>query len=162
MVKIAIVLIVGFLLLWIIRRILSRPKNIVRAALDDETLNSAKSQARETVHLLLAALASPQTNQTDVTVKKEFQLPDKSSEHLWLNNLTYDGNLIHGEVANEPAHLESVNIGDKTSVSPKDISDWKFLEDNVLVGGYTIRVFYDRMDDKQKAQFLSEVDFNIE
>lgn len=162
MMKTIVGIAIGILLLWFFWRILSRPGNVVGAAADDEALNAAKSEARETVETFLSVLRSPQPNQTDLTVKKSFPLPENASEHLWINNLTYDGTLIHGHIANDPIHLESVKIGDKVSVSPKEVTDWKYLEHGKLVGGYTIRIFYDRMDNKQKKQFLDSLGFKIE
>jgi uncharacterized protein YegJ (DUF2314 family) len=42
-----------------------------------------------------------------------------------------------------------------------EISDWKFIDGKRLVGGYTIRYFYERMSPKEREDFLKEAGFDL-
>ena len=57
---------------------------------------------------------------------------------------------------------EAVKFGQTVSVKLNEISDWKYLDDKRLIGGYTIRYFYDRMSQDEKKIFLQEAGFAIE
>lgn len=56
----------------------------------------------------------------------------------------------------------SVTFGDQVEVLPSKISDWMIVEDNKLIGGYTIRVLRDEMSDDKKKEFDQSVPFTIE
>jgi uncharacterized protein YegJ (DUF2314 family) len=53
-------------------------------------------------------------------------------------------------------------MGQKVSVEPAKISDWMFVEDRKLVGGYTIRVLRDSVPASERAEFDKSVPFVIE
>jgi len=42
------------------------------------------------------------------------------------------------------------------------ISDWLYLEDDLLVGGFTLRVIRDRMSPVERMQFDASVPFRVE
>ena len=41
------------------------------------------------------------------------------------------------------------------------MTDWKYVQHDVLVGGYTVRVLRDRMDDAARRELDSQLDFRI-
>ena len=59
---------------------------------------------------------------------------------------------------NEPVYNTFVQYGDTVTIDKNLISDWMYTEksSNLTYGGYTIRVFIDRMGDDEKAGFLQE------
>ena len=62
----------------------------------------------------------------------------------------------------KPLDVKTVTFGDQTEVLPSKISDWMIVEDNKLIGGYTIRVLRDRMPDDKKKEFDQNIPFIIE
>ena len=55
-----------------------------------------------------------------------------------------------------------MKIGDRHSVNPDEITDWSYVENGKLVGGYTIRVLFAEMSNDEKQQFEKQADFKIE
>ena len=54
-----------------------------------------------------------------------------------------------------------IKIGQKVSLNISEISDWKYIDGKKLVGGYTIRYFYERMSPKEREDFLKEAGFDL-
>jgi uncharacterized protein YegJ (DUF2314 family) len=52
-------------------------------------------------------------------------------------------------------------MGDRVSVNPNEISDWAFVENGRLVGGYTIRVLYTELSPEGRQALEKEARFHI-
>jgi uncharacterized protein YegJ (DUF2314 family) len=81
---------------------------------------------------------------------------------MWLTSVTFDGRKFHGTVNNDPEMVSNVKIGDKVSVESSKISDWMFVENGKLVGGYTLRVLRDSLSASERADFDKSVPFTID
>ena len=53
-------------------------------------------------------------------------------------------------------------MGDRVSVNPNEITDWAFVENGRLVGGYTIRVLYSELSPERRKALEAEARFRIE
>ena len=53
-------------------------------------------------------------------------------------------------------------VGDELHAPVDQISDWMYVEDGKLVGGYTLRVVRDSLTEEQQAAFDSNLPFKIE
>lgn len=51
--------------------------------------------------------------------------------------------------------------GQVVTVYPKEISDWLYIDNGNLVGGYTVRVHYNELSPKEKQEFDREANFKI-
>ena len=51
--------------------------------------------------------------------------------------------------------------GDRVSVNPDEISDWAYLQNGRLVGGYTIRALYAQLPRDRQKELQNEVTFPI-
>ena len=60
-------------------------------------------------------------------------------EHMWLNNLAFDGDTISGVLINDPDELTTVQNGDFVSVPWTRITDWLFYCEGRSYGGFTIQ-----------------------
>jgi uncharacterized protein YegJ (DUF2314 family) len=58
--------------------------------------------------------------------------------------------------------VSNVKIGDQATVDPESISDWMFVDNGKLVGGYTVRVLRDAMSAAEREEFDKSVPFKIE
>jgi uncharacterized protein YegJ (DUF2314 family) len=134
---------------------------VIPVADDDPKMNAAIEKARSTVNTFIAALNSPKAGQTSFTVKKAFS-DGKHTEHMWLSPVTYDGTTFQGVVNNDADMVSNVKIGQKASVGPKEISDWMYVENGKLVGGYTVRVLREAMPANERAEFDKSMPFTIE
>lgn len=133
----------------------------VRAQDDDKAMHQAVHQAQRTLGKFMAALASPQPGQTGFAVKKRC-IEGNKCEHIWLSELKFDGRLLRGKIDNRPIEMKSLRVGQKVAVRPEEISDWMYVENGKLVGGYTVRAFYRKLPADQKRQFAQNVGFRVE
>jgi uncharacterized protein YegJ (DUF2314 family) len=128
---------------------------------EDAAMNSAMEKARASVDTFIAALQSGKAVQSHFAIKKKFS-DGKHTEHIWLLPVTFDGTRFEGVVNNVPADLTGVAIGQNVMVEPNQISDWMYLENGKLMGGYTIRVLRDRMSPAERKEFDRRGGFVVE
>jgi uncharacterized protein YegJ (DUF2314 family) len=124
-------------------------------------MHQAVKEARKTVGKFIAALEHPAAGQQDFEVKKPF-IQGNQVEHIWLSDVRFVGNLFQGRIDNQPRKIVGLKIGETASVKPNEISDWLFVDNGKLVGGYTVRVHYNELSPQQKQDFDRRADFRIE
>jgi uncharacterized protein YegJ (DUF2314 family) len=73
-------------------------------------------------------------------------------EHMWINNLNFDGEIITGELANEPHQLTNITKGDKVSRKLNEISDWMISIQEQTYGGFTIHAMRSTMSEQAREQ----------
>ena len=126
----------------------------------DQAMRTAVHTARKTVGTFITALQKPSATQRDFEVKKRF-IQGAEVEHIWLSDVTFSGNRFHGRVDNHPVKITGVKMGDRVSVNPNEISDWAYVDNGILVGGYTIRVLYKELSPERKKELENESRFHI-
>jgi len=126
----------------------------------NHAMKKAVRQARRTVGAFIQALQHPAAGQSDFEVKKPFRQGDVV-EHMWLSDVWFSGNRFHGYVDNMPRKVKGLKMGDRVSVNPTEISDWAFVQNGQLVGGYTIRVLYAELSPEGRQQLEKEARFHI-
>jgi uncharacterized protein YegJ (DUF2314 family) len=127
---------------------------------DHAAMHRAVSEARKTVKRFIIALKHPAPGQIDFEVKKPF-IQGNEVEHIWLSNVEFVGNRFQGRVDNEPRKIRGLKLGQLVSVNPDEISDWLYVDNGRLVGGYTVRVHYNELSPEQKQKFDREADFKM-
>jgi uncharacterized protein YegJ (DUF2314 family) len=125
--------------------------DLVRVKDDDGAMNSAMTNARQTLPSFLQALKDPKPNQKGFTIKRGFE-EGGPKEHIWVAEVTYDGKVFHGKLANVPVDIKRLKLGDPVTVTPDELSDWMYMEDGKIVGGYTVRVLYGRASPAEKKE----------
>lgn len=134
---------------------------VVQVDENDAAMNAAITKARATVNQFSQALNRPKPNQRGFSVKKAFNQSGKI-EHMWLNDVEFDGKQFVGFLANDPRSVRNLKRGDRVTAAPNEISDWMYIENNRLMGGYTIRVLRDKLSTKERADFDRSMDFKID
>lgn len=124
-------------------------------------MNDAVSQARSTFGFFIKANKNRQKNQSFFAVKYPFDF-ENGKEHLWLVDIATDSNRFFGTVNNDPELTKKVKCDQRIEFNPDSISDWKFVQGNTLVGGYTIKVIYNKLPENEKDQFEKDCGFKIE
>lgn len=127
----------------------------------DKTMDEAVHEAQRTLGKFTAALTSPKADQKGFAVKKRCTKGDKC-EHLWLSGVRFDGRDLRGKVDNSPVELKTPRLGEEVTVQPEEITDWMYVENGRLVGGYTLRVYYSRLSAADKKQFSKTIGFILE
>jgi uncharacterized protein YegJ (DUF2314 family) len=121
----------------------------------------AVKEARKTVEKFITALEHPGPGQQDFEVKKPF-IQGNQVEHIWLSDVRFIGKRFQGRIDNQPRKIGGLKVGQIVSVSPRDISDWLYIDNGKLVGGYTVRVHYNELSPQQKQEFDRQANFKIE
>ncbi len=81
---------------------------------------------------------------------------------MWIAQVTLEKGAYRGIVNNEAHITREVNYGDTVIVRKDEITDWMYLEANVLRGGFTIRTIRDRLTKEEKEQLDRESGFIID
>ena len=127
----------------------------------DKAMAGAVDHARQTLGFFVAALKAQRPDTRDYEIKSTFVDGDQV-EHIWIGEVSWDGKLFHGRINNKPLAVHNVRLGQRITLEPRKVSDWMFLKDGKLMGGYTTRVLYARLSPEQKAEFAKEANFTIE
>jgi uncharacterized protein YegJ (DUF2314 family) len=129
----------------------------------DAEMEAAFRQARDSLDSFIQKIGTTYPDRTLIAVKVRFVLPEDSSQDIWVDQITYedqDGS-FHGVMGDDIPTLK-LSVDDKITIDRKDIVDWMIVEDGKLIGGYTIRLAYERMTPAQKKRFLETVNYSIE
>lgn len=80
---------------------------------------------------------------------------------MWIEVTEENNGTLSGIVDNDAEETREVKNGQKVTLSISEISDWKYVDGKKLIGGYTIRYFYDKMTPKEKEEFIKETGFEM-
>ena len=127
----------------------------------DVEMEAAFQQARDTLDSFIQKIGTSHPDRTLVALKVRFVLPDGSSQDMWVDGITYQDGSFYGIMGDDIPSLK-LSIDDKITIARKDIVDWMIVEDGKLIGGYTIRLAFQRMSPQQKERFLETVHYSIE
>jgi uncharacterized protein YegJ (DUF2314 family) len=131
---------------------------VVHIDQDDPAMNDAIAQARTTLPAFVATLRDPRPGHRDFSIKAFFP---EIGEHIWVAELTHAEGAFSGTLGNEPVGPTTLRLGDRVSISEALVTDWKYIQHDVLVGGYSIRVLRSRMDDESRKALDAQLDFRI-
>ena len=124
-------------------------------------MNAAIETARSTVSTFVEALDHRGASRSNLSLKLGIRGKDEA-EHFWLSDVEHSDGKFSGKIANTPEFVNTVKLGQKMSVSAKQISDWMFIENGVLRGNFTMRVMRDRLSPEERSKFDSQLGFRIE
>ncbi|MCL1926486.1 MAG: DUF2314 domain-containing protein [Syntrophorhabdaceae bacterium] len=100
---------------------------------------------------------------TVACVKIAFTQEAKEVEHMWINEIIFDGNNVMGVLVNQPNELTNISCGDFVNVPLNQISDWLFaIPQNPkdcssapnprAYGGFTIQVMRSEMTKQERKE----------
>jgi uncharacterized protein YegJ (DUF2314 family) len=117
--------------------------DFIPVAGDDPEMVAAMRKGRDTVSEFVNALLGPPAGSADFAIKKGFPA-GKREEFIWVTDvkLTRDG--FRGVIGNAPVWVEDLQVGDTVAVRRDEVVDWMYVRNNQLVGGFTVRVLFNR------------------
>jgi uncharacterized protein YegJ (DUF2314 family) len=127
----------------------------------NESMNQAMVEARNTVQTFIDNLNQPKENQRDFSLKVRFEEGDKV-EHMWLMEIKYNQGKFVGKLNNDPVDMKKVKFGDEVEVGLDRVSDWVFIEDGKMKGGYTTKVLLREMSEEERKRTLESLDYAVE
>lgn len=73
-------------------------------------------------------------------------------EHMWVDQIYFDGYVIVGFLANQPNELQNINQGDSVEINLNEtLTDWLMFSCGVVYGGFSIHEMRAQMDDEERA-----------
>ena len=136
-------------------------QHAARVADHNPLMNEAMATARQTVHEFVDALNSPQNGQSEFRVKKAF-IDGEEVEHIWLDNVTKNGQDFRGYVSRRPEYVHNAVLGELVAVRVDEISDWMYVDQGTLVGGFTIRVLRNALHPKEREHWDNQAPYRVE
>lgn len=103
---------------------------------EDREMNAAIAKAQSTLGEFTTELARPQKD-TDYIVKVRFRTDGGSGEHIWLDQIRFDGGNVTGRLTDEPDAIARYHKGQTVTAPRVDITDWLISGPAVTRGGYT-------------------------
>jgi uncharacterized protein YegJ (DUF2314 family) len=73
-------------------------------------------------------------------------------EHVWIENIEFDGETISGTLVNEPIVVSHLRKGDRVSEKLFCIDDWMYAQNGIAYGGYTVQVLRQQMSFHERDQ----------
>lgn len=129
---------------------------------EDAEMNAAIEKARASLQEFKAALKTPPRGSDSFSVKVAFAVGADGHEHIWLSEPSFESGRASGRVANEPLSATHLKLGQNVSAPESDVTDWMFLEQGILRGGYTLRVLLSRAPPAEREKQLQEMGFRLE
>ena len=129
---------------------------------DDKEFAHAIAEAQRTLDLFIGQLQNPKPAQTYFSVKARFPTSKGNAEHIWLDNVRYDGSKFSGKIGNTPQSVKNLHLGDPCIIDRENITDWMIVEDGRLVGGTTIRLARSRKSPAERIEFDRHATFRFE
>lgn len=137
------------------------PANVVSVADDDPEMVAAIKKAQSTLPAFVKELQAHSTTRRYLLVKAQF-VDGSVSEHIWIADLTIDGDLFRGVLADEPKDIKHLKFKQSVNVSKSQISDWMIVENGTVKGAFTTRVLRNRMTEEQRKAHDSAFPYSFE
>jgi uncharacterized protein YegJ (DUF2314 family) len=134
---------------------------VIPSAKTDAEMKAAFQQARDTLDSFTEKIGTFDPNRTLVALKVRFALPDGSTQDLWVDQIIDQNGSFRGTMGDDLPLLK-LSVDDKITIKRDDIVDWMIVEDGKLIGGYTIRLAFQRMTPEEKQRFLETVNYSVE
>ena len=125
---------------------------------DDAAMNAAVAKARGSLDTFLALAAAPPPDASRFRVSVEFR-DGAAVEYLWVAPFRRVGDDFEGIVANRPATLHNIMLGERVRFSRDQIADWGYQQKGRQIGSFTVCVLMARMSPAEDA-FLREQGFD--
>ncbi len=128
----------------------------------DLEFQEAVRQGQSTLHILRQALLAPKPSYAFLSLKVRFVSED-GTEDMWTEAVffmgdTYTVRMIEGVTLETGAHPDRL-----VEVDSEQILDWMIKEeDGTVLGGYTLRLEYERMSPEQQKRFREVTGYKFE
>ncbi|WP_166822195.1 YegJ family protein [Thalassoroseus pseudoceratinae] len=134
--------------------------DVVYVEKGDPEMEQARDEARSTVDQFVSALESPKPSQSNFSVKVPVE-EDGLVEHMWLTPVQFENGRFAGILNNEPVQITKVSVGDRVEAAADEISDWMYVDDGFLVGGYSRRLMRSRLTEEERKQLDQHMPYKI-
>lgn len=129
---------------------------------DDAEMNEAIRKANATLNDFKKALIGGDTMLRLFSIKIKVDTDDGRVEHIWIGSIEMKGDTLSGRVDNIPQSISSLTESQFVRINTSDISDWMYVRNDTLIGGYTIRVLRNRMSVEERRRLDEEIGVTVQ
>jgi uncharacterized protein YegJ (DUF2314 family) len=126
---------------------------------ENERMDFAIDEARRTLRMFFDAYSDPKPNQTGFSLKVMFESND-DVEHIWMADIDASAEPLAGTVANE-TDFPGLSFMQRVTFEPAQITDWMYIEDGYLIGGYTTQVIRAELSPTERAEFDADAPYKF-
>lgn len=128
---------------------------VIQVRASDPEMNTAIATARKKLPIFWRAFAQPGKGQSDFCIKVKVE-DNGAVEYFWCVDIQQSQKKITALINNDPEVVKCVKLGQRITVREEDIADWLYMQDEKMVGNYTLRPLMKTMsaDERKKAEAL--------
>ena len=116
---------------------------IVTVSEDDPDMVAAVEEAQRRWPEFVAAFEQRHdSGGENFSIKAPFG-EENSVEFMWVAVTAIENEVVYGELGNDPA-AGTLKIGDRVTVNTSDVNDWIYINNDDMVGGFTVKVLAER------------------
>ena len=133
---------------------LREPARIMLMDQADEELVRIAEDAQNTLHRFFRQLNRPGAGESGFSVKYPFAVDDESdigTEQVWLTNIQFKNGSYFGSLNSDPRYLNGKKKGDRVIFMADAITDWMYIRNGNIIGGYSIRYLLERIPEEQRS-----------
>jgi uncharacterized protein YegJ (DUF2314 family) len=129
------------------------PAETIQLDRTDAELQRIAENARSTLPSFFRHLARPGADVHSFCIKYPFISDDGAvSEQLWLTGIRFKNGAYFGTLANAPQRLNKMKKGDTVSFSTDLITDWMYVREGKIIGGYSIKYLLEKTPEEQRSE----------
>lgn len=112
-------------------------------------MEAAFAKGKATLPDFWKVLENPTNGESDFSVKVPLQQNGRT-EYFWIVDPTRSGDVIRGQIGNDPEFVKRVKLGDTLEFKESEIVDWMYMRAGKMHGNYTMRPLLKSMDPKER------------
>lgn len=136
-------------------------RDVVQFDTGNREMDYAMTEATATLSRFFSAFKEPQSNQTRFNLKIGLNSPS-GQEFVWVDDVAQDGVKFTGTLLDQPYYSQEYTRGSPLTFSLTDIVDWAYIEDGLLIGGYTLRVMFKQYPESQREEIQRQLGYKID
>lgn len=117
---------------------------------EDSDMNAAIAKAKSTLAKVTRRFLNGELENFTVKVKVE---DGESVEHFWISNTVYSEGFYSGTIEEEARVVSTIQKGQSYRATKEDVTDWMYLENEKMVGNFTLRAMLPNMPKEQADQY---------
>lgn len=126
--------------------------NVVTVPDSDPAMAAAIGKAQASLDKFLAIAEKPPEDADNIALK--VRVTDANgTEHFWVSPFHRKGEGFAGNIGNDPAVVKSVTFGQEVEFKRADVTDWMYMTDGKIHGGFTIRALLPHMSEEEALQY---------
>lgn len=128
---------------------------------EDGAIEAATREARDSLDRFIRTLSHPGPGQAEFSVKFPVHAGE-ATHYLWLLQIAFDGSNFSGILGPDADGLKGHFPGERITTASKEITDWMFVDNGKLAGGFSLRAIRERLSGEARTQFEKSMWFRFD